>query len=307
MRVIVTGASGLLGYQVVQAVRQAGHEPVPLYHTQAPWADEPQAEAWLPCDLTDETAWLALLDRLPGPPHAIVHCAALTDVDACERNKAQAYAANVLATRHVARGAQRAGARVIYISTASVFSGFRGGYAEHETPEPPNFYALTKVIGEEIALAGGPNLVVRATILGVHPRARAAKNLIEWLVGTVRQDGNLRLFADVRINPISHITLAGMLITLLAYRGPLRVLHLGSLDVVSKAAVGRWVVEQFPGYGGHIEEVSVQDGGLAAMRPKEMWLDTRRTSRELGLSMPAAREEVDRVLHRAGLAGAGIA
>lgn len=307
MDALVTGASGLLGRDVVRSLVQCGYTVVGIYHAHPNWVIHQPCVSHVQCDLTSERAVIELLGRQGTHPRAIIHCASLTDVDRCERDRSLAYTLNVVATRHLVRAAQNVGARLIYVSTASVFPGRRGGETEDDIPDPPNFYSLTKFLAEEIALTCRGSVVVRANILGVHPKRRSGSNLMEWLISTVEKGGDLRLFEDVRINPISSITMAEALARLVALDGGRRILHFGSRDVLSKAAVGRLVIEHFRDYRGRIEEVSVDAGGLDAARPKEMWLDTRKTEHELGWVPPTARAEIERILEDAGLTKPGIA
>jgi len=301
MHVLVTGATGLLGQQLVKTLSAKGHRVSGLYWAHPTYLVDQADVTYYRCDLRQEREVLSLFEQHEAHPEVIVHCAALTNVDRCEQDQSLAYAVNVLGTRHVLRASATVDARLIYVSTASVFSGQRGGYTEEDVPNPCNFYSLTKFLGEEITLTRHVNLVVRANILGIHPLRQETKNLAEWLIAMVRQNKDLKLFNDIKINPISNITLAEILAILLTYDGDQYILHVGSHDVVSKATVGRLVIEHFQGYSGQVQEVSIDELDLTAARPKEMWLDTRKVAQELHLQLPSVREEISRILCGVGL------
>jgi CDP-4-dehydro-6-deoxyglucose reductase, E1 len=108
--------------------------------------------------------------ELPDDIDLIVHAAGYTDLVAAERNKAGCYRTNVLGTLNVAR----LGVPVIYISTEYVFDGKKGLYREDDTPNPVNYYALTKLLGEMAVRTAPRSLVVRCTFKPrpwEHPKA----------------------------------------------------------------------------------------------------------------------------------------
>lgn len=92
-------------------------------------------------------------------PDLIIHAAAWTDVTGAEKNKKSVWAVNVTGTENIARAA--AGRRLVYISTDYVFDGERGQYRESDTPNPKNFYSLTKLVGEVIMQQYPNTLIIR--------------------------------------------------------------------------------------------------------------------------------------------------
>jgi dTDP-4-dehydrorhamnose reductase len=136
---VVTGSTGQVGRAVVAAARAAGHEVHGLARR------EP-----VPCDLTDLAALAHRLDALQ--PDAIVHAAALTDVDRCEQEPDLAALLNVGVTSAIARWAEGAGAHVVYVSTNYVFDGRAPQPYEVDAPTSPiSVYGRTKAEGEVAA------------------------------------------------------------------------------------------------------------------------------------------------------------
>src|SRR5438045_4052679 len=111
MRILLTGGSGQFG-RASQAA--AGHEVLAPGHAQLP--------------IEDVAAVQALVER--AAPDWIVHAAAMTDVDACERDPARAHAVNALGCANLAAAAARTGSRLLVVSTDYVFDGRRGRYRE---------------------------------------------------------------------------------------------------------------------------------------------------------------------------------
>lgn len=133
MRVVVTGSRGQLGSALRQVL--AEHEVLGLVRPEH--------------DITD----IAAIDVAVREfcPDVIIHAAAMTDVDGCERNPAAARRANVLGTRNVAVAAQGAKAKLVYISTDYVFDGRKDEpYWEYDEVNPSSVYGRTKWLGEEM-------------------------------------------------------------------------------------------------------------------------------------------------------------
>jgi dTDP-4-dehydrorhamnose reductase len=163
VRLLVTGAAGMLGHDVMRAGERSGHELVLV--------DLPEI------DITDPPAVDALLDRLreqPGSLDAIVNCAAWTDVDGAESKRELAHAVNADGAGNLARGAARIDVPLLHISTDYVFDGVApldaGGraraYVESDPTGPRSVYGSTKLDGERQVLAASPrHLVVRTAWL----------------------------------------------------------------------------------------------------------------------------------------------
>ncbi len=133
MRVLVTGAGGQLGLDLLDAF--AEHEVVGLSHNDLDVADEPAVVA-------------AVRDH---EPDLVVHTAAWTDVDGCEQNPDRAHRDNALGTWWVARACRLAGAALVYVSTDYVFDGqARRPYTEFDPVRPINVYGASKAAGEAL-------------------------------------------------------------------------------------------------------------------------------------------------------------
>ncbi len=171
MRLLVTGAAGMLGGDVDRAARRARHEPLLV--------DLPEL------DITDPRAISALL--ADERPQAIVNCAAWTDVDGAQERSEQAYAVNADGAGNLARAAAEVDIPLVHVSTDYVFdgrppldaAGQARAYVESDPTGPQSVYGASKLAGEQQVLASCTRHVV----------ARSA-----WLFGT---DG--RNFADTML------------------------------------------------------------------------------------------------------------
>jgi dTDP-4-dehydrorhamnose reductase len=155
MKLLVTGAGGMLGAEIAAAATVAGHDPVRARRLDAP--------GFISADLSvpEGIANLAEADWA-----VVVHCAAWRDPDACERDPDGAEAINVTATRHLADLAAARRAPMLFISTDLVFPGTHPPYAEDAAPRPLSRYGDTKRRAETLVLAASPaNLVLRVPLL----------------------------------------------------------------------------------------------------------------------------------------------
>ena len=158
MRILVTGAAGMLAHDVRRVSERAGHELILV--------DLPEL------DITDESAVVAFYER--EQPQATINCAAWTDVDGAESNRETAYAVNALGAGNLARAAAGIDSPLLHISTDYVFDGSPPldldgrprPYVESDATGPQSVYGETKLAGErEVLAASSAHTVVRTAWL----------------------------------------------------------------------------------------------------------------------------------------------
>lgn len=158
MKVLVTGAAGMLGTDLCADLAARGHDVIATDFR----------DGFTPLDITDTKATHDFVAA--HKPDAILHCAAWTDVDGAERTPEPAYKVNALGAWNVASAASAAGAWLVHVSTDFVFDGEKGDrYDEFDAVNPLGAYGRSKEIGERL---------VRETLPGRHMIARTA-----WLYG----------------------------------------------------------------------------------------------------------------------------
>lgn len=146
--ILVTGASGQVGYELVRAL-------APLGNVVAPSSRD--------LDLTDPAGFRAVVRAIA--PGVIVNAAAYTNVDRAEKDRDRCFAINAEGPRVLAEEAQRLGAALVHYSTDYVFDGTKGTpYTEDDAPCPVNVYGESKLAGEQaIASVGGGYLIIRTS------------------------------------------------------------------------------------------------------------------------------------------------
>jgi dTDP-4-dehydrorhamnose reductase len=187
MRLLVTGAGGQLGHDVVAAATVGG--------------DDVRGAAHADLDVTDRDAVLGAITT--WRPDAVVHCAAWTEVDACEGDPGRAFCANALAVRNVVEACDRVGAHLVSMSTDYVFDGEqRRPYREWDATGPRSVYGASKLAGEREALALGARAAVVRTswVCGEHGR-NMVRTVLQLARDKVGQHGALAFVDDQRGHP----------------------------------------------------------------------------------------------------------
>jgi dTDP-4-dehydrorhamnose reductase len=132
LKLLITGASGLLGTKLCQIALRRNHGVYAAYNQNKPLFGTP-----VDFNILDLDAEQRALDKIK--PDAVVHAAALTDVDKCELEKGLAWKTNVEATENLVRLCKKRDAYLVYVSTDYVFNGEKGQYKETDTPDPINY------------------------------------------------------------------------------------------------------------------------------------------------------------------------
>jgi len=293
MRLLITGASGLLGINTAWEALQAGYEVIGWVNKRAlPRAPFPTRAV----DLTNAAATAAAWEE--AQPDAVIHCAALANLDECERKPQYAYALNADAAGNLAALAKRDGAAFVHISTDAVFDGKRGGYTENDEPNPLSVYARSKLAGEGKVLATNPNaFVARVNLFGWSLSGH--RSLAEWFLNNLRAGKKMRGFTDVFFCPLLANHLARLLFEALE-RGLHGLYHVVAADCMSKYEFGVLLARRFGLDASLIEPSSVENSGLSAARAHNLTLRADKFATAVNHPLPTIEDGVEE-FHRQAL------
>lgn len=143
-------------------------------------------------------------------PDVIIHTAAITDVDYCEKNKEKAYSVHVLGTQNLCKIAKKLNCKIFYISTDSVFSGDCINNKENDMTKPINYFAKTKFMAENEIKKLDNHLILRTSVLygfessiSIKSRSKYTKamNFVLWVLSNLNENKQIRIVNDQFSNP----------------------------------------------------------------------------------------------------------
>lgn len=209
-RILVTGCGGFVGGSIV-------HQAPDGIEIHAVTRKEPLLKrdglVWHSLDLCNQTGLREMFDA--ASPDAVIHAAAIADIDFCEANRDTAWRVNVTVTQQLAGLCRERGVRFVYISTDNVFDGEKGAYTEDDAPNPINYYAETKAAGERAAEAMEDNYVVaRTAVVMGFPMLGAGNSFLSRMLTLWREGKRVGVPENEIRTPIDVVTLARALLEL---------------------------------------------------------------------------------------------
>lgn len=272
MRILVTGASGLLGLNFCLSMAER-HTITGITHTHAlnnpPFGN-------LRADLVDQEMMRKLI--LENKPEMVLNCAAMANVDDCEKNQRAAQATNADLPGNIAVICHEENIKLVHISTDAVFDGKMGDYSEEDEPHPLSVYASTKLEGEEKVLKNNPQaLVARVNFYGFSLGGK--RSLAEFFLNNLREKRQVNGFVDVMFCPLYTPHLAEILMAMVE-KDLKGIYHVVSPECLSKYAFGTRIARKFGFDTNLIQPVSVTEGGLTAMRSPKISLNIEKLQAE---------------------------
>ncbi len=278
MRLLVTGASGLLGLNLALEAMSA-HEVVGVDRGRLVRAPFQVVKT----DLLAPDAVETVLDA--ARPEWVVHCAAMADLEACEENPDLARRLNADLPGDLASACAARGIRLVHISTDAVFDGTKDGfYTEEDTPNPLGIYAQTKLAGERAVLNAYPGaIVVRVNFFGWSLGGR--RSLAEFFFNNLTHNKSMSGFTDVVFCPMFVNHLAHVLLSMLEKRLS-GLYHAVGPQAMSKYQFGVEIARKFSLPESEISPKSILSSSLTARRSHNLWLSTDKLSTALGAPLP---------------------
>ncbi len=265
-RLLVTGASGFLGWDLCQVAACSWQVfgVVFSHPVQVPGATVVQA------DLTDPASLEALFQRVR--PDAVVHAAAISDPNFCQTHPQESWRLNVEASERIAALCARLQVPCAFTSSDLVFDGTKPPYAEEAPVCPISLYGQHKAEAERRMAQAYPEVAIcrLPPMFGVP--GPASRSFIQPMVKALREGAELRLFVDEYRTPTSARTAAeGILLALGRVRGPL---HLGGPQRISRYDFGRLLADVLGCRDARLTPCKQRDVPMPAPRPPDVSLDS---------------------------------
>lgn len=270
MKILITGAQGLLGHEVVQVCRKQGDAIIETDIT-------PPST---PLDITNPLAIRSVLSSVKAD--WLINCAAYTDVDGCESNEETAFELNARAPGHLARACEEFGTKLLHVSTDYVFDGCKKKpYTEEDETGPVSIYGKSKLAGEIAVQDGIENYIIVRTqwLFGPH-----GKNFVSTILNIAKDRESIRVVNDQRGSPTYSKDLAKAIRLLIGSnaRGIYHVCNRGRATWFELAKKAIEIVE----LPTEVIPVGTKDFPRPAHRPANSILSTRRFTETTGRIMP---------------------
>ncbi len=275
MRLLLTGASGLLGSYLLREGLQRDLEVVA-------WSGRQQGELFgcplRPIDLADPDALTSAFHD--ARPEWILHTAALAAVSDCYRDPQRAEQINTRGSAVLAELADRAKIPLLHVSTDLVFDGQHAPYREEDVVAPLSIYGRTKAEAERVVLAYPRNTVVRLPLL-FGPSLSSRPSFFDQQIKALRQGQQISLFYDEWRTPLSLQVAARALMALVGGAGggpagPLGLIHLGGPERLSRLEMGQRLTAFLGCDLAAIVPASRTRMDAAEPRPEDVSLDSSR-------------------------------
>jgi len=258
MKIIITGITGLLGNQLAKTLINE-HNVIGISKN----ITSPICKT-INVDITDAIATYNVITK--ENPDIVIHCAALSNVDECERNPQEAYKINALGTRNIAVSCQRFDAKLLYISTDYVFTSqntISSGFNEFDTTNPCNIYAKSKLAGENyVKELLNKFWIVRTSWLFGNGKA----NFVTQFLSNIKDGKPYKAATDMISSPTSVRELSEA-ISILIKTDLFGTYHLSNSGFASRYEIALYLAKLFKVPENKITKTTLKELSLPAKRP----------------------------------------
>lgn len=274
LKLLITGASGLLGSKLAELALDAGHEVCSVYN------EHPSRGNAVRVDLRNSEEVRSILTR--HAPDAVIHTAAITDVDLCERDPVLAMDINAKATGIIAGTCNELNSFLVYVSSDYVFDGQTGFYGEEDKPNPLNAYGRSKLMGEQMTLdLAADYCIVRPSVLfGCGREYRL--NFATWLLQQLSIGESVNVIRGQYSSPTLSTHLAKMLLEVTERRVK-GIIHLAGADRINRYEFAIQLAREFGLNTRLLVPTAADSVKWFAKRPADSSLNIEKANRVLNM------------------------
>ncbi len=281
---LITGASGLLGLNF--SLRMSMENNVLGIVNKNPLKNSPFQT--VSKDLLEMDAITNLLDSFS--PDAVIHCAAMANLETCELNPGLAHKVNAIVPGEFAIACKDRRIKFVHISTDAVFDGIKGNYSENDAPNPLSIYAKTKRAGEvNVIEQNSDAIIARVNFYGWSQSGH--RSLAEFFYNNLRGQNPIKGFDDVHFSPLYVTQLTDILEEMIEKKLS-GIYHVVSGDEMTKYQFGCAIADQFGFDKNLIKPISLSESNLSAQRSLNLTLSTSKLTAALGHSLPSIDEGI---------------
>lgn len=289
MKILITGANGLLGQHLVQELLHQQFTVVATSKGPNRLPFEPSEQfIYRSLDITDELMLEKTMEE--EKPDVVVHSAAMTQVDDCEKNPDLCEKINVYGTTQLLVDAEAHSKYIIYLSTDFVFDGLNGLYREDDDLRPVNFYGFTKMQAEAIMHTSEiPWAIVRTCLVYGNPLQGTRSNIVNWVRESLQEGKPIQVVSDQLRTPTYVGDLAKGIIEMIK-RKSTGIFHLSGKEELTPYQIAMKTADYFSLDKSLITEVTADTFTQAAKRPPKTGFNISKAEKELGYK-PRSFEE----------------
>ncbi len=267
MKILITGATGLIGRQLSSMAVNFGYEVYSVQHKSKPESGKP-----IELNINDTTTIENCFKRVK--PDAIIHLAALTNVDQCETERELALEVNAKAVETIAKEANKYSSHLVHVSTDYVFDGEQGMYREGDKPNPLNWYGESKLRGEDAVqrYASSWCIARTSTPYGLHPNKKSFPVLVAEKLASGKE---MQVLEDQYTSPTYVSNLARMLIEI-AERKYQGIIHVSGSSRLSRLDLAKLLANKLDLNGNLLRPIKMREIKWVAKRPRDSSLDVNK-------------------------------
>jgi dTDP-4-dehydrorhamnose reductase len=278
--VLVTGCNGLLGQKVINLL--AGRQAINLIGTGLGYNRNPETKGYtyVSANITEPNVMRQIFEDYR--PTDIIHTAAMTNVDACEKDPDACQKVNVEAVRTLCALCNEFEAKLIHVSTDFIFDGKNGPYAEDAEPNPLSVYGRAKWEAEKIIMASNiPYAIARTILLYGVVRGQSRSNVALWVLQNLKEGKKINVVSDQIRSPTLAEDLADGLVSILL-KEKTGIYHLSGAEIMSILDLAYSVADFFDLDKSLITPTLTSSLGQPAPRPPRTGFIILKAALELG-------------------------
>jgi dTDP-4-dehydrorhamnose reductase len=278
MKILITGANGLLGQKLVQLL--SNQRVSFLATSQGPSRIQTADISYLPLDVKERGQVLKVVKEYA--PKVIIHTAAMTHVDQCETDREKCWQLNVMAVAHLIEASEIVNAHLVHLSSDFIFDGLSGPYKEDDEPNPVNFYGQSKWAAEKLLYECNIKWSIARTILvyGATP-GESRSNIMLWVKRNLESGKPIQVVDDQVRTPTLVEDLAFGCYQI-AMRSAYGIYHISGADLLTPYNIARITARYFSLDASLINKTNSANFKQPAKRPLKTGFIIEKARQDLG-------------------------
>ncbi|MFT3948305.1 MAG: SDR family oxidoreductase [Agriterribacter sp.] len=294
IKVVITGANGLLGQYLVRDMAKGGFG---VFATSRGSNRLPEYEGvaydYAAIDIRDKEAVQQYFFTVR--PAIIIHAAAMAQPDACELNKDECRDININAAAYIIEAAEKLSAQLIYVSTDFVFSGDKGPYREDDMPAPVNYYGESKLAAEKMVQNSKTNwAIVRTVLVYGNILSGTRSNVVTWVKDNLEKGNHIKVVND-QVRTPTYVEDLSKGIVLIARQKAKGIFNISGKEVFTPYEMAVQVADYFGLDTSLMEKVTADTFTQPAQRPLKTGFIIEKAEKELGYKPVSFKEGIQKM------------